>query len=457
MRRHGAAVLAASIRVRCTTARAAAIVAAMCRLPLALVAAASVVAAQAPTVPFVVLTRLPGATASALLEVDPVTGASVPLGGFASDTLSPLAVAVDPFDGALFVAVASGASGSLVLRLVRAGAGWAEFPLLSVSAPVVQLEVVGEQLLVAFDAANGGVVRVPRRGGPAALAHAQANLTAVHGFGPNATAAALAWTGRPGSAVVASGTAVVDFATGALWWGPDSFANPTGRETTGVVDLPTAVPRQLLCFDDGTFGLFAGLIGPTVQPVPTTPPVPPGGAVALKPGAGFSLQPVALGGATFPFLYEVDAFSGAVTLRSAALPGDPVDFAPGIDRAAHAEAFGTACGAVTVAQSATGGSALGATLVLAAQGPPASLLLLAGGFDDFAAGALPALLPGGCALEVDPQVLLAFVASAGGTASQTLAIPSAPSLVSTPVFVQWAHLGASGLSTSRAAVHFVGL
>ena len=420
---------------------------------LALAVAAAT--AQVPTVPFVVLTRLPGQPASALLEVDPATGVAAPLGAFPSDVLPPLAVAVDPFDGALFVAVDVGGGASRVVRLVRSGVGFAEALLLVVPARVTQLEVVNEALLVAVDGSAGGLLRLPRRGGAGALARAQPNLTAIHGFGPDATALALAWTGRPGSAAATSGTAVLDLATGALWFGPDSFANPTGRETTGVVDLPTAVPRQLLAFDDGTFGLFAGLIAPVVSPVATVPPVPPGGAVALRPAGPTSLQPLALGGAAFPFVYEIDAFSGAVTVRSAPLPGDPVDFAAGIDRAPHSRTFGAACGPTAITPSWSGLPQLGTTLVLTAQGPPASLLLLAAGLDDDAAGALPALLPGGCPLEVAPHVLLAFATGAAGSASFPLAIPGSPLLADTVVFAQWAQLGAAGLSTSAAAAHFL--
>jgi hypothetical protein len=426
----------------------------MFRRSLAVLVGAALIA-QAPTVPVVVLTRLPGATQSALLEVDPVTGLATPLPGFLGDSMRPLAVAVDPFDGAVFVALDAVAVAAVqVVRLVRTGSGWSEHPLVQIGSRITQLDVVDEDLLVAFD---GGVFRLPRRGGTPATVLAQANVTALHGFGPNATAAAIAWTGRPGTAVVDSGTGVRDLAASAWWWGPDSFPNPTARETTGIVDLPTAVPRQLLAFDDGTFALFAPLVAPAPTPVPTTPAVPPGGAVALKTGGPFSVAPLALGGAPFPFLYSVDAFSGAVTLRSAALPGDPVDFAAGIDRQAHRLPFGRACGPVVVQATSSGDAVLGTTLTLTGTGQPNALLVLALGLDDFAGGALPLALPGGCALEIAPDVLLAFVAGPAGTAAQSVAIPAAPALTGTPLFVQWGQLTAPTLAVSVATVCFVGV
>lgn len=409
------------------------------------------------TFPHVVLTELPGGAPRAqLVAVDPATGAPTALGGFASDALLPLAVAFDPYDRDLLVALATGAGQSAIVRLDAVGSAFAEFPIATVPGPVVDLTVLGGDLLIAVDAPGGGLYRVPRRGGAPALALAWPNLTALQAYGPAGSVVMLAWTGRPGTAQPLSGTGLYDVAAGAFVFGPDAFPNPTGRATTGVVDLPTAIPRQVLAFDDGTFALFAGLIGPGLMPIATTPPVPPGGAVAMHSAGAFSFIPMGLGGAAHPFLYELDPFTGAVVPRSAALPGVPVDFAPGLDRAAISHGYGAACGPVALAHSWSGLPQLGTTLVDAVQGPPNALVLLAGGLDDFAFGLLPAPLPGGCPLEVLPDVVLAFVTSPAGFASQVISIPATPSLVGTTAFLQWVHYDPAGLSTSAAAAHRVG-
>lgn len=422
-------------------------------LPVALLAGAA--AAQATTTPHIVLTRLAGAPASLLAEVDPVTGAVQPLPAFASHGLPPLAVAIDPFDGDLLVALDAGGGSSLIVRLVRVAGAFAELPIAVLPGRVVDLAVLGDDLFAASDAPGGGVYRMPRRGGAPALALPQDNLTAMQALPGWSTAIAVAWTGRPGTAVVDSGTGVFDVANGSFALGPDSFPNPNGLETTGLVDLPTAIPRQLLSFADGSFALFAPFIAPALQPVTTSVGIPPGGAAAMHTEGPYSVQPLALGGAPLPFLYAVDAFSGAVTLRSQALPGAPVDFATGLDVASHSEAFGGACGPVALALSWSGAPQPAASVTTDVAGPPNEPVLLAGGLDDFAFGALPAALPGGCLVEVLPEVVLLHLTGPSGAASNTLAIPPATP-IGTTVFLQWVHFGAAGFSTSAAVVHRVG-
>jgi hypothetical protein len=419
---------------------------------------ASAVAAQPATFPHLVLTDVgPGTPASALVEVDPQSGSVLPLGGFSSDALAPLAVAFDPYDGDVLVALDGGAAQSVIVRLDDVGGSWAEFPVAVVPGRVVDLVVSGDDLLAAVDAANGGVYRMPRRGGAATLAVAQPNLTAMQGFPFGGTAIVLAWTGRPGTAVPDSGTGIYDLGAGAFAIGPFSFPNPTGLEITGVVDLPTAVPRQVLSFADGSFAMFAGLIGPGLQPIVAVPAIPPGGAAALHTGGMYSVEPIGLGGAAFPMLYSVDPFSGAVAARSAALPGAPVDFAWGIETSAHSLGRGVACGPEVLGHSWSGVPQLGTTLTSTVQGPANQPVLLAAGLDDFALGQLPAPLPGGCLVEVAPDVLLLFVTNGGGIANQTLSIPATASFVGTVVHTQWVHLGALGFSLSSSAAHWVGV
>ena len=413
-------------------------------------------AAQA-TFPHVVLTDLggPGARAQ-LVAVDAVSGAATALPGFASDALRPLAVALDPYDGDLLVALDAGLGQSRIVRLVDLGSAFAELPIANVPGPVVQLQVAGNRLFAAVDGPGGGVYRMPRRGGAASPALAWPDLTAMQFFIPSADFAVLAWTGRPGTAQPDSGTGVYDFVGGAFTLGPFSFPNPTGRATTGVVDLPTAIPRQVLAFDDGTFALFAGLLGTPPMPIATSLPIPAGGAVAMHAAGGYSIVPFVLGGAPYPFLYSVDAFSGAVTLASAALPGAPIDFAFALDGDAHSLGLAEPCGTAMLGHSWTGAPQLGTTLTSTVVGPANSLVLLAGGLDDFAFGALPATLPGGCALDVAPEVVLAFVTTASGVANHLLPIPATPSLLGTAVFLQWVGYDPAGLSTSAAAVHWIG-
>lgn len=426
----------------------------MLRTPIACCLLAAMVAAQTPTFSHVVLTRLPGANpAAAIVEVDTTTSAITPLGRFPSDTLPPLAIGLDPFDRHLLVALDLGAATSRIVRLARTGAGLLEFPMCDVPGRVTALWVFDDLLLIGSD--GPGLLRAPRRGGPATLALAIANLTAMHGYGVNGPPLTLGWTGRAGTANPNSGVALVDFQTGQPYLGPFSFTAPANVEMTGAIDLPTGVPRQLLSFADGSFWLFAGVIGPPTQ-IPTSVPIPAGGAVAMAPISAFGMWPLALGGAAFPHLYEVDFWSGTVTLRSPPLPGDPVDFCSGGDRTAGGYRFTEPCGAEMVNQTWTGYQSPGAVLTLQARSPfnPRPFLLLCMGLTDFPG--LPVALPGGCQLHVAPDIglLRPLVAQ---TASHTLWIPNQQAFLGLMLFAQWFDLGPLGLSSSDAMAHHVGL
>ena len=418
---------------------------------------ASALAAQA-TSPHVVLTDVaPGSPRTLLLEVDPVLGTAQPLGGFPAAVFEPLAITIDPFDDDLLVALDQGLGQSLVIRLTRFAGALVETPVAVIPGRVTELAVVAGDLLAAVDGGNGGVYRMPRRGGTATLAVAQPNLTAMQSFGPEGTIVMLAWTGLPGTPTPDSGTGLYDLGQQQFVFGPDTFPNPNGRVTTGVIDLPTAVPRQLLSFGDGSFALFAGLLGQPPQTLTTAPPVPVSGAVAMHPSGTTSTTAVAIGGAAFPFLYTVEALSGTVTLLSSTLPGAPVDFVPGPDSAARSLGYGATCGSTQLAHSTSGLPQLGSTLSSVVTTGPGVPVLLVGGLDDYAFGGLPAVLPGGCLLEVDPEVVLLEVTSPTGFASRPLVIPASPLLVGTVVHLQWVHFDPTGLSTSSAFAHRVGL
>ncbi len=422
--------------------------------PLAAILLAAPLAAQATAYPHLVLTRLPGTNpAAAIVAVDTATSTITPLGRFATDNLPPLAITLDPFDRHLLVALDLGTGNSRIVRLERIGSAFIEHPMFDLPGRITAMTVSGEALLAASDG-GGGLWRAPRRGGQTTLAYPQVNLTAMHGYGYGGTALLLAWTGRPGTAAPDCGVVIVDAATGTPFLGPHTFANPTGQELTGAVDLPTGVPRQLLSFADGSFWLFAGLIGPPTQ-VPTSVMIPPGGAAALAPSSPFGSPGLALGGSAFPHLYEVDFWTGTVTLRCPALPGDPVDFCNGGERAAQALVMSERCGPVTLQHGWSGSPQPGSTLSIEVLGPPTAPLFLVVGLSDFPG--LPIPLPGGCVVDVAPDAV-SFVLSSPttGLASRSIAVPPGPAFLGTILFAQWLHLGPTSLSASSAIAYQIG-
>lgn len=426
---------------------------------LALVVASLVLAStavlHAQTQPNFVLTALAGNPASQVLKIDPVTGGMQSIGGFQSDNLSPLALAQDPFDGDLLVALDEGTGSSRIIRLHRFAGTYLEFPLATVPGRVVDLAVVGDVVLIAVDDAAGGVYRAPRRGGAPTFALAQSNLTAMTTFGYDGLA--LAWTGRAGTSVVDSGVGVMS-ATQLQWWfGPFTFANPTGRETTGVLDLATALPRQFLAFDDGSMEVFSGLGGTSGQPLVFSPPLPVGAATAVHSRGPNSFDPVVLGNAAYPFLYVVNHWTSAILPLSLALPGSPVDFAYGIQAHAHAIAYGAACGSESLDQRVLAPAQVGSMMSVAVDGAPLLPVLFVAGLDDFALGQLPVALPGGCALEVTPDVVLLDFTSSLGTATKVINVPALPGLLGTVVHTQWAHFDPAGISVSAAMANWIGL
>jgi hypothetical protein len=415
---------------------------------LAALLATSLAVSQVPTGKHVVATQLPGGNpATQLLLVDGATGAPAALPRFPSDVHAPLALALDPFDRHVVLAVDLGGGLSRIVRLVPAGAALQEHVVVaSTPGPVVDVVVPGERMFLAVDGPAGGVFSVPRRGGAPALVRAQANVTAVQSFFPSAVL--MAFTGRPGTAAPDSGTEMIDATSGATFYGPSTFPNPTGRTVTGVVDMPTGLPRQLLSFDDGTFGMIA--LGLGLVAVPANPPPPNGGAAAMKPADRFGATGRVLGGAPFPFLYDVDPWTGAVTVLSQPLPGAPRDFDSAIPARAQWLTMSERCGAVTLTHVFSGFPVPGTQVGIGVRsGPPGQLAILAAGFGDFSGGALPAVLPGGCLLHVAPDAVLWHLLDATGAAMQNLAIPPAGYL-GTILFTQWLHLGGGVLSGSEA-------
>ncbi|MCC7062365.1 MAG: hypothetical protein IT456_06135 [Planctomycetes bacterium] len=417
---------------------------------------ATTLVAQAPTYPHLVLTRTAGTSpATQVLSVDTTTGVVLPLSGFPSDSLPPLAITIDPYNGDPLLALDLGTVSRLV-RLQANGTGFVEVHLTDVPGTITDLAVQQDRLLAAVDGTAGGLYHIPRRGGSAQLVHAQPNATTLHGYGPYGTVALLGWTGRPGSGAIDSGVVLVDSDTGLALLGPHTFPNPTGMNLTGAFDLPTGVPRQLLSFADGTFALFAGLIGPP-QPLVTSPVVPPGGAVAMHQVAAYAVAPLALGGSAFPFLYEVDPWTGNVSLRSPALLGTPIDFATGLELGAQSLEYRTRCGPVSLTQTVQGIPQPGNTLTIGLQGLANDHGVLVLGLSDFAGGGSPLPLPGGCDLDVAPDAVVLRLTDAFGVASQSIAVPAGTGFLGVVLFAQWLHFDPLGISVSGAFAHRIGL
>jgi len=406
----------------------------------------------------IVATRLSGPGPVTQLLAITAQGAVTPFGRFTSDTLPPLAVEIDPIDGHLLLAVDLGGGTSRIVRLIPGGSQISsELVLGQVAGPVTQLAVVGDEIFATVGGTGGGLFRMPRRGGAATLVMAQGNLEAMFVFGQQPSGI-LAWSGS--SATAQSGLAYADFLTGQPYYGPFGFG-AVASAVTGVTDVPTGLPRQLLSFADGTIATFAGFLGPPA-PILLVPQPPVGGAVAMKsPGPSFSAT--GLGGAAFPFLYDIDPNAGTTTNVAGPLPGDPVDFAMPLANSAQVLPFGAPCGAPSLTIGSSGGLPQPGNsqfrIDLAAGVPLQAALCVAGLSDVFAQGGvpLPFVLPGGCVLHVEPLAVLFHVVSGGGAASQGLAIPNQAALLGTFVFVQWLQApGASFLGSAALAVQ-VGL
>jgi len=412
-------------------------------------------AGQQPSRAHQVLVRMPGTDpASRIVDVDPQSGAVALRGRFDGDTLPPLAIALDPYDGDTLVAVDTGAGSSRIVRVAGDPSGGTQV-LAEVPGTVVDLVVQGDSLAIAVDDLEGGVFRMGRRGGEATRVFAHANVTAIAGFALDQTAMLVAWSGRPTTSVNDTSIAMIDGVSGAFLYGPVQLPNPGNREITGIVDLPTGVSCELVSWSDGRFAtvLGGGVIVSTLNLVPQPPP---GGAVAMRLLNDGTLGGFVLGGAAMPFLYAVDVFGGTATLRSAPLPGTPVDFAYGLTLAAHTEMFGSPCGAPALTAQVTGSPQPGNTVTFQAGGamPGSALFLCAGGSDT--GGYLPLSLPflAGCLLHVTPDITVMRAVDATGTAQQPFAVPFSAMLIGQRLFAQWL---APGLGASPAAAMQVGL
>ena len=97
------------------------------------------------------------------------------------------------------------------------------------------------------------------------------------------------------------------------------------------------------------------------------------------------------------------------------------------------------------------------SLLLTVLGPPNDHAVLVVGLTDFGFGAFPFPLPGGCHLDVSPDAIVLRLLGSAGASGQTIVIPPGPAFLGVRLFNQWLHLDATGISTSEAAIHRIGV
>lgn len=426
------------------------------RLPLAVLSCflclATLATAQTTPDRAVIATRLIGVPTTQLLDVDLVTGGVTPFGPFPSDGLPPLAVAVDPVNRDLLVALDAGGSTRL-LRLTRQGhAILSERLLAQLNGRVSGLALARSgSIELTIDGPAGAVVEVPRNGGSARIIASLPHASAVHV--PD-FAFAFGWVVQSGTAGPPSmdpELAMLDFDTGSVLFGPGTLSGvPLG--ITGVVDLPTGLPRAVVSTDAGTLWVVSPMVPSTPQLI--TPQLPPGATVALESPSYFEV--VALGGSAHPFLKTTTVFSGAAAWQILAgpFPGDPVDFAL-TTRAANVVTFGESCPGPLpyLGQGVGGAPQLGNTAFgLAFSGQPSSPVVFVLGSSDqhYLTLPLPAPLPvaGGCVLHTAHEVAMAGLTDSSGRTVLSLPIPGQLSLAGAIVFAQAFQVGASALTAS---------
>jgi hypothetical protein len=321
-----------------------------------------------------------------------------------------------------------------------------------VFGPVTRLAFGRSESLYAISSGTaGGLHHIPRNGGTPTLVVALPDATALMAWGHHGTHAVVGQSGSPG---FDPRVRMLDLATGQDTSGPHTFPNYTPLGITGLADLPTALIRQVLGHDDGSVALSVNFATPT--PIPLTPVLPAGGVRSLR---GMGLDALALGGAAHPFLKSFTAFppSTAWTMRSNALPGDPVDFdfdpGPGPD----VVSFGLPCSLLSL--NTTGEPRLGnASFDLYLQSGVASqpaLLVLGVSDQMFAPIPLPVPLPGSaCPLRVSAELGVARMADALGSARFPMPVPNDPSLHGGMLFAQIVQVQGTALVASQGvALH----
>ncbi len=415
---------------------------ALLALVLATSAAAQVGAGHAVVIVDAGVSTMPRAQ---LVDVDVATGATRALPRFPFDDRAPEAVAIDPVNGDVVVALADPiGGGASVLRATFANGAFRRGRVIAtVSAPVRDLAFGDAGDLVV---AASGLLRTPRNGGAAHPIPGVGTVRALEAFALSGYGLAVEDT--------AAGPALspLDLVSGMVSSGPHAIQGLGGAVVTGVHDLPTGAIRQVLTDDQGRVHLFEFLA--QLRTLALTPPLPAGGTVAMR---GDGLDVLALGGRAHPYLVRVVVFgTGAGSWQTLAgpLPGDPVDFAIAPPLAAEVLPFGRSCGGGNATW--TGAPTIGnAAFALGVQGgPAASPVVLALGLDEQQLGALPLPwpVPGGCELLASAETVMPAMLDASGAASIGAPIPTSPSLTGARAFAQWFALPGALVASDALAV-----
>lgn len=403
--------------------------------------ASAALPAQATAERLLVLLALPGTPATALVEVDPATGAVVALPGFPSDGLPPLAIAVDPATREPVVALADTGGSRLVRLHVQGRQVLGESPLAFLPGPVVGMTFpsIGD-LLVAVGGPGGGIARVGRQDGALSLFWSTPGLTALSEpvILPGKVWAALELV--PTQPAIAP---LLDTSPGGPVTPPQPLAPAAGARATGVHEfLGHGGRTQLVCDTAGRFFEVQRLL--FVQQVALNPPFAAGGAVAMRASAD-GARVLVLGGAADPHLRAFDLRSPQVvrpvTLVAGPFVGAPVDFARTGAAAAAVVRFGAPCAAPAGGRAeAVGLPQLGnAQFALRlAGGLPAAPALAVFGLSERSWAGVPLPLPlGTCRLLVSADAGVLHFTDAAGIALQPLPVPNSPALAGAIVHQQW--------------------
>ena len=352
---------------------------------------------------------------SLVLDVDPVTGAFGKL-GYAATSQVASAVLFDPVDGGIVIAVEEPSpTGPGATRLMRfdlkgGGLGTPRF-LARIPGRVTALGLASPGEIVAaveaFSSSPSTLHRLPRNGGPV-------KRVATFPKGLNATAMWL----PPFSnyALVAIGGPAkdpqilqVDLAAGTVRK-VGSLPGMRGRRITGLADLPTGAPRQVLSDDLGRIHLFEFFS--SLKTLPVNPPLPSGGSIALRLTHGTTFTAYVLGGGAHPYFILVDVFgstAGKWKKLAGPLPGAPAAFHFAGPPGPSSLRFGSSCPPGGSTWISTGLPRLGTTFNFGLARAPAKapVLALFGRSDQRTRfGPLPLSLPGGCLLLVSFEVMV---------------------------------------------------
>lgn len=407
----------------------------------AVAAAAATAAAQANPDRVLVAAAMPSQPAAVVHELDPATGVHTTLGRFPSDSLAPLAIAVDPATREPLLALAD-AGGSRIVRLFVRGSqvlGERVLAQLPATATGMCVPSIGD-VVVATDGANGGIWRVGRQGGGVVSFW---TAPAISALSQPVILPGKFWAAQDLGAAGPTLAALLDTMPGAPAAPVVPLTALPGVRITGIHEFVGSRRTQLLA---DTQGVVHELSLPPIHgiaPVALQTPFVSGGAVAMHGGPGRDVW--VLGGAADPTLKSFPQSSPQVvrpvTVLGGPFAGAPVDFAWTGEAIAAAVPFGSPCaspasgsvGAVGAPTLGNAGFALGL-----AQGLPNAPALLVLGTSDHRYGVLPLPAPiASCELLVAADATALTFTGGAGEATFGLPIPVLTQLAGAVFFAQW--------------------